>query len=91
MFVDTSRGPFCQSCGMPLGRARDFGTAADGHRINDYCHHCYRAGRFTEPDLTVQQMIDQCVAFTVRQTFTPESDARVTMQEAIPRLKRWRD
>ena len=39
-------GPFCQSCGMPLVKPEDFGTAADGFRINDYCHFCFeRRGR----------------------------------------------
>ena len=49
MYVKTFRGPCCQSCGMPLRRPADRGTDAKGLRIDDYCHHCYVAGRFTEP------------------------------------------
>ena len=32
-----SAGPFCQSCGMPLENATDFGTEANGDRSTEYC------------------------------------------------------
>ena len=82
-------GPFCQSCGMPLASAEDFGTGPDGLRINDYCRHCYQAGSFTSPGLTMQQMIDRCAAIMGEQGVMPEPQARLLMAEAIPRLKRW--
>jgi Putative zinc ribbon domain len=91
MYSDTSRGPFCQSCGMPMRRPSDFGVDADGRRINDYCHFCFDNGMFTEPAMTPQEMIDRCVTFTVRQTFTPEMEARALLTDVIPRLKRWRE
>ena len=90
MYIETSSGPFCQSCGMPLHRAADFGMGKDGRRVNDYCHFCFDGGTFTEPDITPQQMIDHCVSFMTRQTFTPESEARTLMTSVIPKLKRWR-
>ena len=37
---------FCQSCGMPLTRAEDFGTYADGSTNYDYCRHCYQDGKY---------------------------------------------
>jgi hypothetical protein len=37
MLSQQSEGPFCQSCGMPLEKPEDFGTGANGFRINDYC------------------------------------------------------
>ena len=37
---------FCQSCGMPLTRAEDFGTNADGSTNFDYCRHCYQDGKY---------------------------------------------
>ncbi|MBQ7204252.1 MAG: hypothetical protein IJS04_00255 [Muribaculaceae bacterium] len=37
---------FCQSCGMPLARAEDFGTNADGSTNYDYCRHCYQDGKY---------------------------------------------
>ena len=91
MFTETSKGPFCQSCGMPMRRATDFGVGADGLRVNDYCHFCFDDGKFTEPEITPQQMEEKCASFMMRQTFTPEMEARTLMHDVIPRLKRWRE
>jgi len=91
MYSETSKGPFCQSCGMPMKKAIDFGLGADGLRVNDYCHFCFDHGDFTEPGLTREAMIDQCVGFMTRQTFTPEAEARLLMSSVIPALKRWRE
>jgi hypothetical protein len=82
-------GPFCQSCGMPLGKPTDFGTAADGLRVNDYCHFCFERGQFTDPDLTMSAMIDKGTAILVRQGATTEALARSLMSAVIPKLKRW--
>ncbi len=43
---------FCQSCGMPLDRAEDMGTEADGAPSGEYCRYCYQAGAFTAPEAT---------------------------------------
>lgn len=88
----TSRpqGPFCQSCGMPMESAADFGTADDGIRINDYCRYCYERGEFTQPNISMTGMIDRCVEHMVRQNIMPAGQARSLMTEFIPMLKRWR-
>ena len=37
------KGPFCQSCGMPLSRdSLGGGTNADGSSSTEYCSHCFR-------------------------------------------------
>ena len=87
---DQFKGPFCQSCGMPLGRPDDFGTAADGLRVNDYCHFCFQGGSFTEPAITRQAMIDRCADIMARQGIMPRAQASTLMTELIPTLKRWR-
>jgi hypothetical protein len=46
------QGPFCQSCGMPMVKPEDFGSNADGS-------FCFQKGKFTEPNLTMEQMIDK--------------------------------
>ncbi len=84
-----SKGPFCQSCGMPLEKPDDFGTVANGLRINDYCYFCFENGAFTEPSIGMQGMIDKCVTIMARQGIMPEGQARTLMTEVIPRLKRW--
>ena len=49
----------CQSCSMPISRdEKGGGTNADGSRSAMYCSHCYAMGRFTLPDITVEQMQD---------------------------------
>ncbi len=83
------KGPFCQSCGMPLEKAEDFGTNADGFRINDYCHYCFQNGAFADPDITMQGMIDKCVSIMAQQGIMPEIQAKAMMTEVIPKLKRW--
>jgi len=83
------KGPFCQSCGMPLEKTEDFGTNADGFRINDYCRYCFQNGAFTEPDISMQRMIDKCVGWMERQGIMPETQARAMMADVIPSLKRW--
>ena len=52
------KGPFCQSCGMPLNRDQlGGGTNADGSRTTEYCSHCFQDGRFTEPNISVDEMM----------------------------------
>ncbi len=46
---------FCQSCAMPMQNPDDFGTNADGSNNNEYCSYCFRNGKFTEPNMTVEQ------------------------------------
>lgn len=84
-------GPFCQSCSMPMSKPEDFGTTADGHRQNDYCAYCYRAGAFITPEMTMPQMIDFCVGVMARQGIMPEEQARAMLTEVVPTLKRWRE
>jgi len=87
--LPSDRGPFCQSCGMPLTHPYDFGTAADDTRVNDYCTFCYDHGHFRQPALTPEQMVEQSVTFLTRQTFMAEAEARALASGTIPRLKRW--
>jgi AraC family transcriptional regulator len=49
-------GPFCQSCAMPLENPSQFGTDANGVRVNDYCHYCFKNGKFTDQHITMKQM-----------------------------------
>ena len=86
----TPTGPFCQSCGMPLSKAEDFGTSAEGFRQNDYCHYCYQDGVFTQPDITLEQMIDFSIKPTVAATGMSETEAQGLLERTLPLLKRWR-
>jgi hypothetical protein len=75
---------------MPMEKPEDFGTASSGYRVNDYCRHCYQGGAFTDPGVTMGQMIDFCAGVMARQGIMPEPNARLLLTETLPRLKRWR-
>ena len=60
------QGPFCQSCGMPMQKDEDFGTNADGSKNEEYCKFCFVNGEFTEPDITMDQMIEKVVGIMVQ-------------------------
>lgn len=83
-------GPFCQSCSMPLEKPEDFGTDIAGYRVNDYCHHCYANGAFAESDISMEAMIDRCVAIMAGQGIMPQPQARALLTDVVPKLKRWR-
>lgn len=85
-----SKGPFCQSCSMPMLKPKDFGTDEKGFKINDYCHFCFENGKFTNPDTTLGQMIKLSADFMVKKANMPESQARQIASSFIPTLKRWR-
>jgi hypothetical protein len=76
---------------MPLEKPEDFGTAADGFRINDYCCYCYQDGAFTDPNISLQGMVDRCVGIMAQRGIMPEDQARMLMSATLPMLKRWQD
>lgn len=78
----------CQSCGMPMEQENQFGTNKENKLVQEYCIHCYKDGAFTNPDITLAEMIDICVPFMV-QDGMEESAARTMMQQFLPNLKRW--
>jgi hypothetical protein len=83
------RGPFCQSCAMPLAKPEDFGTEASGVRSNDYCAYCYKDGAFVTPNMTMEQMRDFCVDKMVELGVMPRDQATTLMRQTMPKLKRW--
>ncbi|NDV84040.1 zinc ribbon domain-containing protein [Bacteroides sp. 51] len=85
---------FCQSCGMPMTTADQFGTNKEGSANHDYCVYCYKEGAFTE-DVTMDEMIDHCAQYL--DEFNKESEKQMSKEEAIaqmkqyfPTLKRWK-
>jgi hypothetical protein len=83
-----SEHSYCQSCGMPMKRdPQGGGTNADGSKSTLYCSHCYRDGKFTLPDLTVEQMQER-VKGKLKEYGFP-SFMTAFMSRSIPKLKRW--
>ncbi len=82
------QGPMCQSCGMPLSRDEaGGGTEASGKKSQEYCSHCYQKGKFTAPDLTVEQMVAR-VKDKMREMKVPPLGIEILARD-IPKLKRW--
>jgi len=82
------RAPVCQSCGMPMEKPEDFGTDADGSKNEDSCCFCFQNGDFTNPDLTMEQMIEKLVSFSDKMGMS-QAQAKEMAQKVIPKLKRW--
>ena len=79
---------YCQSCGMPLTE-EEFMANEDYSANQEYCKYCYSDGQFTNPDITMEEMIEICVPYMVENGI-PEDEARKMMQEFLPNLKRWK-
>ena len=82
----------CQSCGMPIDDST-YGKEADGSNNEEYCHYCYADGHFTI-DCTMDEMIEHNLKFL--NEFNKDSEvkftldeARASMKEFFPLLKRW--
>lgn len=85
---------YCQSCGMPMQTADQFGTNADGSANQEYCCYCYKDGAFVQ-DCTMEGMIEHCIKYL--DEFNGASDTQFSKEEAIaqmkkffPMLKRWK-
>jgi len=84
------RGPFCQSCGMPLSKdPLSGGTNADGTRTTEYCSHCYQKGAFTQPEITAEQM-QSLVEGKLRTMHFPGFLAKRFAKD-VPTLRRWKN
>ena len=78
----------CQSCGMPLkDDEKGGGTNADGSRSGMYCSHCYEAGKFILPNLSVEQMQERVSQKLGEMGFPKFVGAIFTRR--IPKLERW--
>ena len=85
---------YCQSCGMPMDKPELFGTNNDGTKNEDYCVYCFKDGEFIQ-DLTMDVMIETCRGFIDecnkdREKKMTVDEARVSMKEYFPTLKRWK-
>lgn len=88
--MDQQSIPICQSCGMPMKEENDFGTNSDKSKNNEYCTYCFQNGAFTNPNISIEQMIKGVVGMMVKYG-TPEDQANKQAQTLIPTLKRWQN
>lgn len=82
---------YCQSCAMPMcATVEMYGTNADGSKSKDYCKYCFDNGEFTA-NCTMDGMIEFCVPhMATAESGMSTNEARKTMHEFFPALKRWK-
>ena len=82
---------FCQSCGYPLQTEEDKGTNADGTKNEEYCYMCYMNGEFTQPDISLEEMIElSAKGWSEADPNISYEEAKKQLSQMIPQLKRWR-
>ena len=80
----------CQSCGMPLSpEFRNVGTNSDGSENSEYCIFCFARGEFTNPNQTLDEMIQSSIENMTSDLRMPVEQATNLANSFIPKLKRW--
>lgn len=87
--MDIEQVKICQSCGMPMESAEDFGFNADGSKNKEYCQFCWQDGEFTAK-VELPEFIDAQVKIAVEKMGMDESEARAVAETTLPELDRWR-
>ncbi len=78
----------CQSCGMPLKDAKDYGTYSDGIPCESYCHYCFVEGLFTDQGITLKEKIAKNIEMAVGMGTDPDEATNLAKQ-VLPTLRRW--
>jgi hypothetical protein len=75
---------------MPINNPDVVDNEANGEKSQDYCICCYKQGEFTQPNTTLNMMID------ISSKIWAEKDPNVTVEQAkaqlekkFPLLTRW--
>jgi hypothetical protein len=74
---------------MPLAAAEGFGTESDGTASSEYCKFCYQGGAFTNPDQTVDGMVQTSVDFMTADLGFSHGEATELSNNVIRKLRRW--
>ncbi|MBI5587101.1 MAG: zinc ribbon domain-containing protein [Deltaproteobacteria bacterium] len=75
---------------MPMEGAGDEGTNKDGSKNKSYCRFCYSGGKFTEPGITVDGMIEKVVGIMKVMNLMDEDKVRRAAKAFIPTIERWK-
>ena len=80
----------CQSCCKPLDQAELVGTEANEEKSQDYCIYCYKEGKFTQPDATLDVMINiSAEVWADKDPNVTVEQAKAQLRKKLPLLKRW--
>jgi hypothetical protein len=72
-----------------MKKEEDFGTNADGTRNKEYCHFCFKDGKFLDEGISMEEKIEKLIELGVAHLGMSEEQARTMARETIPKLKRW--
>jgi len=72
-----------------MRKNEDFGTNIDGSKNEEYCHFCYKEGRFTDEGITMEEKIKKNIEMAMKVGMA-EEEAREMANSIIPKLKRWK-
>lgn len=79
---------YCQSCSMPIDQdPKKGGSEKDGSKNGTYCSYCYENGKFSQPDMKLQDMQKLCMD-EVCERGVPKFLAWVFTRK-MHKLKRW--
>ena len=78
----------CQSCGMPMD-SKDYGTTKTKTPSDEYCHFCFKNGKFTDEGITLDGKIKKNIAIA-KQFGMSDEKAKSLAESTIPGLKRWK-
>ena len=83
----------CQSCAMPLcNNEKMCGTDKNNELNCTYCVYCYQNGEFTNPNITLEEMIEKVVSISVeRNIFKTKENAKIWAENTLPNLDRWKN
>lgn len=79
----------CQSCSMPLKKDPNHGgTNADGSKSLMYCSYCFKDGKYTDPDMKVDEM--QAFVKNKMKNMGWPGFLSSMFVKGIPKLERWK-
>ena len=79
----------CQSCGRLMETLLDLGTGRSGERIVEYCVSCYRNGAFTEPTVSMIDLVNRRADRIARELGRPRSEIVPQLIIVFNSLGRW--
>lgn len=79
----------CQSCSMPL-YDHNHGTEVTGALSDRFCSSCYKNGRFTDSDISLEDMEDQVAGILRNKKHWPAMVAKIASRQLV-NLERWSD
>ena len=82
-----------EKCGAPIGALDEMygsGTEVDGSESKDFCKQCYQNGEFTNPDISLEEMIEVVADIMIQGFGFDSADTKAQCEAGLPNLKRWR-